>query len=111
MRELPKSNNEARDRGGNGAAGGQNPNPPAPAGGESSPKDATMPPPPLKPEAIMQFFAYQHLPEHMREASRRVCEVAEWAVANLPRNAERTAGLRELLKAKDCLVRALIFKE
>lgn len=63
-------------------------------------------------EPMMQFFAYAHLKdEAMRDASKRFCDLAETVIATLPRNPERTVALRKLLEAKDCAVRALLFKE
>ena len=62
-------------------------------------------------EHIIQFFAYVHLPEHLQEISKPFCEVAHWMVDNLPRNPERSAGLRKLLEAKDCAVRAKLAKK
>jgi hypothetical protein len=62
-------------------------------------------------ERMLQFFAYEHLPEHLQAVSKSFCEMAENMVETLPRNPERTAGLRKLLEAKDCAVRALLYKE
>lgn len=64
----------------------------------------------LNTEAIMQFFNYEHLPAHLREVSKHFTDVADWMLANLPRSAERSAGLRKLLEAKDCAVRAKLAK-
>lgn len=61
-------------------------------------------------EYLLQFFAYQHLPEHLQAISRPFGELAEKIVAELPRNPERTVALRKLLEAKDCAVRAQLFK-
>lgn len=61
-------------------------------------------------EPLLQFFAYAHLPEHLQVVSRSFGELAEWMVATLPRNPERTVALRKLLEAKDCAVRAVLFK-
>ncbi len=60
---------------------------------------------------IMQFFAYAHLPEHLREVSRPFGELAESIVSALPRNPERTVALRKLLEAKDAAVRAKLAKD
>jgi hypothetical protein len=62
-------------------------------------------------EYLIQFFAYQHLPEKLQAISRPFGELAEKIVAELPRNPERTVALRKLLEAKDCAVRAQLFKE
>ena len=63
-----------------------------------------------QPEHIMQFFAYAHLPEHLQAISRPFGQQAEWIVATLPRNPERTVALRKLLEAKDAAVRAFLAK-
>jgi hypothetical protein len=57
-------------------------------------------------EPIARFFAFGHLPEHLRGISRPFAELAVTILANCPRNAERTVALRKLLEAKDCAVRA-----
>jgi hypothetical protein len=62
-------------------------------------------------DRMLQFFDYAHLPEHLQDISRKFAELAHWAVDNLPSNAERTAGLRKLLEAKDCAVRAKLCKD
>lgn len=69
---------------------------------------------PEKPEFLMQFFAYEHLPPHLQKVSAPFGELAKALVAEgtgLPRNPERTVALRKLLEAKDCAVRALVAKE
>jgi len=62
-------------------------------------------------DRMMQFFAYAHLPEHLQKTSRPFVELAQQIVDSLPSNPERTAALRKLLEAKDCAVRALLYKE
>jgi hypothetical protein len=62
-------------------------------------------------EPLLQFFAYQHLPTHLQQVSKPFCELASRMVGTLSANQERTAALRKLLEAKDCAVRALLFKE
>lgn len=59
---------------------------------------------------LMQFFAYEHLPAHLQAISKPFGELAQHMVETLPENAERTAGLRKLLEAKDCAVRSQLFK-
>jgi hypothetical protein len=63
-----------------------------------------------KHEYLMQFFAYSHLPPHLQEVSKPFGELAQQMIDVLPPNPERSAGLRKLLEAKDCLVRAKLFK-
>ncbi len=62
-------------------------------------------------EYLIQFFAYEHLPPHLQAVSKPFGELAKQIVETLPRNPERTVALRKLLEAKDCAVRALLFKE
>ena len=62
-------------------------------------------------DRMLQFFAYDHLPEHLQAVSRPFWALAEKIVETLPSNPERAVALRKLLEAKDCAVRALIYKE
>ncbi len=62
-------------------------------------------------EGLIQFFKYGHLPAPLQEISRPFGDLAEKIVETLPRNPERTTALRKLLEAKDCAVRAQLFKE
>ncbi len=59
---------------------------------------------------LMQFFKYDHLPEHLQAVSKPFGELAEQINATLPENPEKTVALRKLLEAKDCAVRALLFE-
>ncbi|WP_211103490.1 hypothetical protein [Azospirillum sp. TSA2s] len=67
--------------------------------------------PPHGTDRMLQFFAYQHLPEHLQAHSKPFHDLAQTIVDTLPANAERTTALRKLLEAKDCAVRARIYKE
>ena len=76
-----------------------------------------------KPEHILQFFGYQHLPEQLQRISKPFHDLARSICAadqgnaclptdlRLPRNPERTVALRKLLEAKDAAVRAALAKE
>jgi hypothetical protein len=55
---------------------------------------------------IMKHFTYQHLPGDLQQVSRPICELAERMDDELPDGAEKSAGLRKLLEAKDAFVRA-----
>ena len=57
---------------------------------------------------IMKFFEYAHLPEHLQVVSKPIGEVAQYMEQTLPDGPEKSAGLRKLLEAKDCLVRAAL---
>jgi hypothetical protein len=64
----------------------------------------------LTAEPLLQFFAYEHLPEHLQKVSSVFAALALGIVETLPRNPERTVALRKLLEAKDCAVRAALWK-
>ena len=55
---------------------------------------------------IMKFFAYEHLPANLQEISKPIAELATVIDTTVPDGAEKSAGLRKLLEAKDCFVRA-----
>ena len=56
--------------------------------------------------SILKFFDYAHLPIKLQDVSLGCCELAQKMAHSLPQNAELTTGLRKLLEAKDCFVRA-----
>ena len=56
-------------------------------------------------QAIMVFFEYEHLPEHLQEVSKPFSILAA-IVASGPSNDETRVALRKLLEAKDAAVRA-----
>lgn len=64
----------------------------------------------MQTDYLLQFFAYEHLPAHLQEISKPFGDLAKLIVEILPSNPERSAGLRKLLEAKDCAVRAKLFK-
>jgi hypothetical protein len=64
-----------------------------------------------KHDYLLQFFTFAHLPPHLQEVSRPFGELARQIVDTLPDNPERSTALRKLLEAKDCAVRALLFKK
>ena len=59
---------------------------------------------------MMQFFAYEHLPPALQAHSKPFGDLAKHIMDTLPSNPERTTALRKLLEAKDCAVRASLFK-
>ena len=58
--------------------------------------------------AILEFFKYTHLPPYLQDVSGACASLAKEMAENLPESAETTAGLRKLLEAKDCFVRAAL---
>lgn len=69
----------------------------------------------MNPHAmILRFFEYAHLPEHLQVISEPFCELAhKMAVGSIgsATTEETAAGLRKLLEAKDCFVRAQLDKK
>lgn len=59
---------------------------------------------------IMQYFKYTHLPVELQIVSEPFCRLAETVESNYPDGPEKSAGLRKLLEAKDCIVRAALNK-
>lgn len=55
---------------------------------------------------IMEFFKYEHLPDRLKAISKPICDLAMQMDETLSESAEKSVGLRKLLKAKDALVRA-----
>jgi hypothetical protein len=58
--------------------------------------------------SILKYFAFGHLPPHLQEVSRPIGELADTMTRELPPGPELSAGLRKLLEAKDCFVRAAL---
>lgn len=59
---------------------------------------------------LLQFFAYTHLPENLQAISRPFGDLALKLNDTLPNNKEKDFAMRKLLEAKDCAVRAYLFK-
>ncbi len=59
-------------------------------------------------QQLARWFTYDHLREDLRPPSRACAELAAEMISNLPDGPELTTGLRKLLEAKDCFVRAAI---
>lgn len=58
------------------------------------------------PSPILRYFGYEHLPEKFQAVSKPFSDLAHAMDHDLPNGAEKSAGLRKLLEAKDCMVRA-----
>jgi hypothetical protein len=58
--------------------------------------------------ALLRYFEYEHLPEYLQAVSRPLSELASQLALDLPQGPELTTGLRKLLEAKDCFVRAAL---
>ena len=54
----------------------------------------------------IDYFEYSHLPEHLKSISKPIGDLAKKMEKDLPEGPEKSAGIRKLLEAKDCFVRA-----
>lgn len=60
------------------------------------------------PTTTIKYFAFAHLPAHLQAVSRPIGELAEQFERQLSDGVEKSAGMRKLLEAKDCFVRAAL---
>ena len=58
----------------------------------------------------IKYFDFAHLPPHLQAVSKPIGELAQQLEADLPDGPEKSAGMRKLLEAKDCFVRAALDK-
>lgn len=61
-------------------------------------------------EPLLQFFTHAHLPARLAAVSKPFCELAMGISVALPPNSQRDRALEKLLEAKDCAVRAFLFR-
>lgn len=64
--------------------------------------------PKLQGSTTAKYFAFGHLPGHLQAVSRPLGDLAELLEQLLPNGPEKSAGMRKLLEAKDCFVRAAL---
>lgn len=57
---------------------------------------------------LARFFEYEHLPAYLQDFSRPCHDLAALMIDTIPDNPELTVGLRKLMEAKDCFVRAAL---
>lgn len=66
-------------------------------------------PRPTPSQALLAYFAHEHLADGpLRQVSSIIGNHARYLDAVLPDGPEKTTGLRKLLEAKDCMVRAAL---
>lgn len=79
-------------------------------GNQVTPIANQFPPEGYEPNRLLGYMNYEHLKPHLAAVSAPICELARHMDKTLPSTmpgaAEKTAGLRKLLEAKDCFVRA-----
>ncbi|MEM7015843.1 MAG: hypothetical protein AAF512_00730 [Pseudomonadota bacterium] len=61
--------------------------------------------------STFKYFEYKHLPEKLQAVSKPLGELAAQMEQSLPDGPEKSAGMRKLLEAKDCFVRAALEKK
>ena len=54
----------------------------------------------------IKYFKYDHLPPKLQEVSKPIGDLARELEQSIPDSPEKSAGMRKLLEAKDCFVRA-----
>lgn len=57
---------------------------------------------------VAKYFEYNHLPPDLQATSAACSHLAEYMITKLEDGPELSAGLRKLLEAKDCFVRAMV---
>jgi len=60
------------------------------------------------PTTTIKYFKYEHLKGDLRTVSEKMSKLANEMEEMLPDGPEKSAGMRELLIAKDCFVRAML---
>lgn len=58
------------------------------------------------PTNVDKFFTSKHLPDHLQTIAKPIEDLYQFLEANIPDSAEKSAGMRKLLEAKDCFIRA-----
>jgi hypothetical protein len=64
--------------------------------------------PKVQGSTTAKYFAFSHLPLHLQLVSKPLGQLAELLEQLLPNGPEKSAGMRKLLEAKDCFVRAAL---
>ena len=60
------------------------------------------------PHQSLKYFEFGNLPEHVQVVVKPIHALAVKLDKSLPNGSEKSAGLRKLLEAKDCIIRAAI---
>ena len=60
------------------------------------------------PTTTIKYFTYSHLPERLQVVSKPIGDLAQQLEDIIPDGPEKSAGMRKLLEAKDCFVRAAL---
>jgi hypothetical protein len=63
------------------------------------------------PTTTIKYFKYEHLIGELRYISEKLSKLANELEEVVPDGPEKSAGMRKLLEAKDCFVRAMLPQE
>lgn len=70
------------------------------------PDPAHEPPRKQKLSPMLKFFEYHNLPPELRIIAHPISNLAGMMDSELPEGSEKSAGLRKLVEAMDCFIRA-----
>lgn len=62
----------------------------------------------ISEELVLRFFEHEHLPEPLKSVAAQCSVLANNMSDFIDSDPELTAGLRKLLEAKDCFIRAKV---
>lgn len=62
-------------------------------------------------DSVTRFFEFEHLPVALKSIAAACADLKDFMLVKLEDDPELTAGLRKLLEAKDCFVRAAVAQE
>lgn len=65
----------------------------------------------IEAEPDLVYFHYSHLPPHLQARSAMFAKLAREIMDTTPPSGQRTMGLFDLLRAKDCIVRAALVRK
>ncbi|MFG6083893.1 hypothetical protein ACEUZ9_000128 [Paracoccus litorisediminis] len=57
---------------------------------------------------LLKWLSHDHLPPHLQRVVKPIDQLAQEMDTTLSEGPEKTAGMRKLVEAKDCFVRARI---
>lgn len=62
----------------------------------------------MMPHPLLKYFVYKHLPLDLQAISKPIVDLALQMDTDLPNGREKNAGMRKLLEANDCFIRAML---
>lgn len=62
----------------------------------------------MNKEELDKYFSYDHLPPHLQNVSRPLCEVARQIDDLVPAGPQKDIAMQKILEAKDAVVRQVL---